>query len=122
MSLFSTSTHLAQTLPQESNRDNPLDTVNQLGNDDNTFATASKFFDDLKYLSDRINLKLKPDGSQFYPARSCRDIADYYPSKPNGRTKSSLVFLTNRFTFLQAFILSIQMKVQKATLYLYIVN
>lgn len=83
MSLFSTSTHLAQA----SSRSNSLDTANQLDNGGNTLATASKFLDDLKHLSDRINLRLKPDGSQMYPARSCRDIADYYPNKPNGRQR-----------------------------------
>jgi hypothetical protein len=68
MSLFTTSTHLAQ-----------------LFNDDqHSLETGTKFLDDLKHISNRITLKLKPDGSRMYPARSCRDIADYYPDKPNG--------------------------------------
>ncbi|CAF1592132.1 unnamed protein product, partial [Rotaria magnacalcarata] len=27
---------------------------------------------------------MKPDGSRSHPVRSCRDITDYYPTKPNG--------------------------------------
>jgi hypothetical protein len=46
--------------------------------------TATKFFDDLKRFANKITLQSKPDGSRQYPARSCRDIADYYPEKSNG--------------------------------------
>lgn len=87
MSLFSTTTDLAHYLAETSDKNTPLDTSNQQNTDGNSLATASKFLDDLKHLSDRINLRLKPDGSQLYPARSCRDIADYYPEKSNGCLK-----------------------------------
>ena len=92
MSLFSTTTDLAHSLSQTSDKTTPLDTSDQADRDPNSFATASKFLDDLKHLSDRINLRLKPDGSQMYPARSCRDIADYYPTKPNGSMKFFVFF------------------------------
>ena len=50
----------------------------------NPIETATKFFDDLKRIANEITLQSKPDGSRQYPARSCRDIADYYPEKSNG--------------------------------------
>jgi hypothetical protein len=85
MSLFMTSTHLAQLS----------------NNDQNSLETATKFLDDLKHVSNRIILKIKPDGSRMYPARSCRDIADYYPEKSNGSIK--FIFI---FSILQIFIFS----------------
>ena len=46
--------------------------------------TATKFLDDFKRIANELKLESKPDGSRQHPARSCRDIADYYPEKPNG--------------------------------------
>lgn len=46
--------------------------------------TATKFLTDLKRIADDMGRLLKPDGSKQYPARTCRDIADYYPKKNNG--------------------------------------
>ncbi len=75
MSLFTTSTQMAQFFHIPSDRYN---------NYPNQLETATKFLDNLKRVSNGITLKLKPDGSQMHPARSCRDISDYYPEKPNG--------------------------------------
>ncbi|CAF3622891.1 unnamed protein product, partial [Rotaria sp. Silwood2] len=60
-----------------------IDFSNRVNNNQNPFVTASRFLDNLKRLSTDITLKAKPDGSQMHPARSCRDIADYYPEKLN---------------------------------------
>ena len=46
--------------------------------------TATRFLDDLRRITKEMTLQSKPDGSWGHPARSCRDIADYYPDKSNG--------------------------------------
>ena len=84
MNLFAASTQMAQLLNIPSDQSKYSDSPNQLTTNENSLKIASKFLDDLKHLSTKITLKTKPDGSQLYPARSCRDIADYYPEKPNG--------------------------------------
>jgi hypothetical protein len=43
---------------------------------------------------------MKPDGSQMHPARSCRDISDYYPEKSNGSKIPIIIFLFLKFLFL----------------------
>ncbi len=84
MSLFATSTQMAQLFNISSDKYKNFDSSNQFNNDQNPMETATKFLDNLKRISNEITLKSKPDGSRMHPARSCRDISDYYPSKLNG--------------------------------------
>jgi len=84
MSLFATSTQLAQLFNITLDRYNNIDFSNRFNNYQNPTETATKFLDNLKRVSNGITLKIKPDGSQMHPARSCRDISDYYPEKSNG--------------------------------------
>ena len=84
MSLFTRSTQIPQLLDIPSDRYENFNLSNRLINNSNPIETATRFLNDLKRVSNGITLTLKPDGSRMYPARSCRDIADYYPEKSNG--------------------------------------
>jgi hypothetical protein len=84
MSLFTTTTQMAQLFSIPSERYKNFNLSNQLDNHQNPIETATKFLDNLKRVSNEIILKSKPDGSRMHPARSCRDISDYYPEKLNG--------------------------------------
>ncbi len=84
MSLFSTSTQMANLFNISSDRSKHFDFVNRFKTNENPIETASRFLDNLTDISHKITLKTKPDGSRMYPTRSCRDLADYYPEKPNG--------------------------------------
>lgn len=127
MSLFTTTTQLAQlfnSIPPE--QKDHLEFSNRFNNFQNPIETATKFLDNLKRVSNGIELKIKPDGSRMYPVRSCRDISDYYPEKSNGFLLINLIsFLSKNFVlffFEKDFIILIPMKVQKMMLYLFIVN
>lgn len=84
LNLFSTSTQFTKLFDFTSERYKNLDLSTRLNNYQAPQETATKFLEDLKRLSNDITLKQKPDGSKMHPVRSCRDISDYYPEKPNG--------------------------------------
>jgi hypothetical protein len=83
---------MAQLFNIPSERYNNFEFSNRFNNDQNPLETATKFLDNLKRVSNGITLKMKPDGSRMHPARTCRDIADYYPEKPNGLINSFYFF------------------------------
>jgi len=84
MSLFSTT---ISNIPPNDDFD-PFDLSNRFQDHHNSLETATQFLNQLQHITNSIALQMKPDGSQMYPARTCRDIADHYPTKPDGRTMS----------------------------------
>jgi hypothetical protein len=84
MSLFATSTQPAHLFDIPSDKPKDYNFPHQFLNTQNPLETASRFLDDLKRVTNELTLRSKPDGSRLHPARSCRDIADYYPGKSNG--------------------------------------
>ncbi|CAF0854342.1 unnamed protein product, partial [Didymodactylos carnosus] len=67
---------------------NNIDVAQPFGDDvlaDNPLKTATNFINDLKNVGKEVKLKTKPDGSVEHPAKSCRDIAEFYPEKLNGK-------------------------------------
>ena len=84
MNLFATSTQIGNLFNIPSERFKYFNSPNQYQDSHDPLRTASEFLEDLKQISSRITLRMKPDGSETHPARSCRDIADYHPDKPNG--------------------------------------
>ncbi len=97
LSLFATSTQMAQLFNMSADRYNHSDISNQFNNHQNPLETATRFLDNLKRVSNGITLKIQPDGSRMHPARSCRDIADYYPEKSNGLTNYFYLFVLKIF-------------------------
>lgn len=122
MSFFSTSTQLGMFYHVPTDNYNNPDSSYRPHQKQNPLETATKFLEDLKRLSQGLILRAKPDGSRMYPARSCRDIADYYPEKPNGLISYVFVSLILCLFIFKGFILLIRMKAQRMMLYLFIVN
>lgn len=100
MSLFTTATQMAQLSNIEPEKNDPLDFSNRFNRFRNPLETATQFLDKLKHVSNGITLKIKPDGSRMHPVRSCRDISDYYPEKPNGLINCFSLKKTFLFCFL----------------------
>ena len=120
MNLVCTSTQLAQLFNILADGLKNLNFLNRSQSRQNSMKAASRFLDKFSRLSNRTRQKIKSDRSRMYPARSCRDSADYYPEKPNGLNDyHDLLFVP---FCSQDSTLSIQMKVQKTVLCLFIVN
>ena len=91
MSLFTTSTQMVRFMTGSSDANVALDATHSPHETTDPAQIASTFLGDLRRVANKIALNSKPDGSRMYPARSCRDIADYYPQKLNGSSRRALL-------------------------------